>query len=105
MKKRKNRWYDKYERLAICLERFKGMPHASRDRLIAGVFDILRQTNPDILEKQFIKFPLEILRRRWYDKDPYLWLLFNGLKFVDTEVLEMVTSYLELKAGHRAAGK
>jgi hypothetical protein len=64
MKKRKNRWYDKYERLAKGLERFKGMPRARRDRLIDGVFEIMRQADPGILEKHLMKFPLEILRRR-----------------------------------------
>jgi hypothetical protein len=42
---------------------------------------------------------------RWYDKDPYLWLLFNGLRFADTEVMKKVTLYQESNTGHRAAGK
>lgn len=35
-----------------------------------------------------MEFPLEILRRRWYDKDPYVWLLFNGLRYAEIRVLE-----------------
>lgn len=95
MKKRKNRWYDKYERLAKVLEAFKEIPGFRRNKLIAGVHSIMQQDNPGLMEEHVLEFPLETDRRRWYDKDPSLWLLFNSLRFSDTVMLKKVTMYLE----------
>jgi hypothetical protein len=44
-------------------------------------------------------FPLDINRRRWYDKDPYLWLIMNGLKYASDELLASVTKYLSVNKG------
>jgi hypothetical protein len=91
---RTNRWYDNHPKLARYLEEFKDMRQKSRDRLVKGVMDIIRDRNPKILEDFLLDFPLDLNRRRWYDSDPYLWLIFNGLAYADADLLSDVTAYL-----------
>ncbi len=93
--KRKSRWYDQYPKLAIYLERLNGIPGDQRDCLISGVMTIIKQNAPNLLERYVLDFPLDIQRRRWYDNDPYLWLLFNGLQYADKPLLTEVTQYLQ----------
>jgi hypothetical protein len=92
---KKNRWYDKHKKLASLLEKFKGMRPARRDRLVAGVITAVKEVSPDLLEKDVMKYPLDFQRRRWYDADPYLWLIFNGLSNADGKLLIKVTAFLE----------
>jgi hypothetical protein len=98
---KKNRWYDKYKELAELLERFKGMRRTVRDRYVAGVMATVKAAAPDLLEKNVMKYPLELQRRRWYDKDPYLWLIFNGLRYAEIDLLKSVTRFLETELNHK----
>ncbi|MBD3315115.1 MAG: hypothetical protein GF344_04965 [Chitinivibrionales bacterium] len=88
------RWYDKYPELAGYLEQFREMSQSRRDKLVKGIVEIVRKSNPTIFEDFLLDFPLDFNRRRWYDKDPYLWLLFNGLAYADIDLLSAVTRYL-----------
>jgi hypothetical protein len=81
------------------------MSVAQKSRLAAGALAILRQADASVLDKKAINFPLEMFRRRWYDNDQQLWLLVNGLRYVDEAVVEKVTFYLESNSRHRAVGK
>lgn len=90
-----SRWYDKYEKLGKHLDSLKEMEPIKRDNLIKGIMVIIKEENPDLLEDFVMEFPKEIRRRRWYDHDPYLWLLINGLKYGKEKLLKKVTVYLE----------
>jgi len=98
--KEMERWYDKYEELGKHLDSFKNMKEENRDPLIKGIMSIVQQQSPELLacEKAF-EFPLELHRRRWYDNDPYLWLLFNTLKSANKKVLILVVDYLNNSTG------
>lgn len=89
-----HRWYDKHKNLARHLEKFKGMETRRRNRIVRDVLKIVREMNPGILEEFLLDFPLDVIRRRWYDEDPYLWLLFNGLEHADQPLLERITNHL-----------
>ena len=90
------RWYDKYDNLKFHLDSFKEMDLELRDKLIKGVIGIIHKECPALLASEnAFNFPLDLKRRRWYDKDPYLWLLFNTLKNADEKLLEIVTAYLK----------
>jgi hypothetical protein len=88
------RWYDKHPKLARQIEAFKTMQPHLRDKLIADVMGLVKANNPGLLEDFILDFPLDLFRRRWYDKDPYLWLLVNGLKYADPPLLKKVMMYL-----------
>ncbi|MFC1586519.1 hypothetical protein ACFL5V_13310 [Fibrobacterota bacterium] len=94
------RWYDKYGELAKNLDSFKEMEPKQKDPLIKGIMELIKEHQPELLaaEKAF-EFPLEIKRRRWYDKDPYLWLMINTLQGASRELLKLVSDYLTKNAG------
>jgi len=95
--KRNNRWYDKHARLAKLLEGLKELPEKGRDSVIPGIMSLIKENAPNLLERYVLDFPLDIQRRRWYDKDPYLWLIFNGLQYAPKKLLEKVTEFLAKK--------
>jgi hypothetical protein len=76
-----------------------------RDAVISGVMEIIKRISPHLLERYVLDFPLDIKRRRWYDRDPYLWLLFNGLKYADKQLLTKVTSFLKKNVSVKNAAK
>ncbi len=90
----RNRWYDKHERLAGYLEQFKGMNAKERDKLVRHIMKIIKKHDGGLFENFVFDFPLDLERRRWYDNDPYLWLIFNGLSYGDEVLLEKVADYL-----------
>ncbi len=90
-----NRWYDKYPRFGSCLDRLKECAPHDRDRLVQGIMLLIREHAPTLLDRFVQDFPLDIRRQRWYDKDPYLWLVMNGLRYANADLRERVTAYLE----------
>jgi hypothetical protein len=96
MNTQNNRWYDEHKDLANFLELFKDMKDDVRDKHISAVISLIKQLDPDALsfDKAF-NFPLDIKRRRWYDSDPYLWLVINTLELVNQAVLDAVIDYLK----------
>ena len=92
--KQNKRWYDVHPKLGTSLDKLKDMKPPRRKTVITGILAILRQMCPGLMEQCVMDFPLNILKRRWYDKDPYLWLTFNGLRSAEKNVLKKVTEYL-----------
>ena len=90
------RWYDKYPKLAKYLDSFKGMHPKTRDNLVKGVLTLINENDPDTIMENFVmEFPLDIYKKRWYDDDPYLWLIFNSLQNAGDTLKEKVASFLE----------
>jgi hypothetical protein len=93
-----NRWYDQHPELSKYLEQFKKMKKSNRDQLTKGIIKIIDNSeNPDLINDSALDFSLDICRRRWYDKSPYLWLIFNGLSKADNPLLNEVTNFLKKK--------
>lgn len=88
------RWYDQYKELGGYLDLFKGMDAVKRDKMIGDIFSLIKDSDPELISRHVFDFPLEIHRRRWYDQDPYLWLVFNGLKNTDDKLLKKITLLL-----------
>jgi hypothetical protein len=99
---RKNRWYDKYPQLALLLESLCTIKGSQRNTIISGIMEIIKLATPNLLEQYVLDFPLDIKRRRWYDRDPYLWLIFNGLKYADAKLLKNVTRFLQKEISETA---
>jgi hypothetical protein len=94
MMKAKSRWYDAHKKLAEALEQLKELPRNHRDRIVNHVIALINDNAPILLEKYLLDFPLERERRRWYDKDPYLWLMVNGLQYASPDLLRKTTKYM-----------
>lgn len=90
-----NRWYDKDKTLSKLLNCLKPMKKKPRDRLCTGIIDLIKENQGLLIDDYVMEFPLEIQQRRWYDKDPYLWLIFNGLSQANEDLLKKVKSYLK----------
>ena len=92
------RWYDQHPIIGKKLDAFEEMDATLKDHLIKGVMVIVTNYDPGLLsyEKAF-EFPLSIKRDRWYDSDPYLWLMFNTLMMADEELLQSISDYLEIE--------
>ncbi|MCG6201829.1 hypothetical protein [Psychromonas antarctica] len=90
-----NRWYDKHPFLGGELDTLKERDQKSRDFIVRGVMDLVKQVDPGLLSlEKAIDFPLDSKRWRWYDNDPYLWVMFNTLKIANNALLQTVENYL-----------
>jgi hypothetical protein len=89
------RWYDAFPKLSRQFESFKHMHPHTRDKLIADIMGMVKSVKPGLLEEFLMDFPLDLNRRRWYDRDPYLWLMINGLKYAPVDLLRQVEAYLQ----------
>jgi hypothetical protein len=94
----RKRWYDKHDGLAEALEALKGASKRDRDELVDQIKGILTRNDPHFIDKQCDKFPLSPFKRRWYDKDPYLWLVINALRYTDDQTITEVVSLLNKTA-------
>lgn len=95
---KRQRWYDKHERLANHLEKLKTMPEKQRNELLKDLIAFGRLLDPDLFEKHLLEYPLDLKKRRWYDDDPYLWVVVNGLKFASDEILKKVVAFFDKQA-------
>ena len=89
------RWYDAHEKLCRNIDKLKFTERNLRDYMVSKVMKVIKCHDPHLLDKFVARFPLDIQRRRWYDKDPYLWLVINGLEYGSAELLDKVADLLE----------
>ena len=87
-----SRWYDKRPILGKRLEAFKEMNPQLRESIIEEVMYLIEQYDADLIsDKQ--AFTFDCNQQRWYDNDPFLWLMFNTLKLADDTLLQIVEVY------------
>ena len=89
------RWYDVNPKFAQQLEHLRTLDDSSLDKVVSEILTIIRHDQPNILDDNLLEFPLDILRRRWYDTNPYLWLIVNGLEYADTTLVNKVADCIE----------
>lgn len=90
-----NRWYDKDVLLADYIEKLRDAEEPERDLWVKDLLSIMQESEPDSLKTEnLIEFPIKIFRRRWYDSDPYLWLLMNGMQSLEPPSLSKIKEYL-----------
>lgn len=88
------RWYDSH-RVGKQLDLLKGMAKKKRDPIILSILAIVKKYGSSFIDNAVVEFPLEPNQRRWYDADPYLWIIFNGLQRADIKLLDEIAIYLE----------
>ena len=96
---KKNRWYDKHEGLANHLEALKILPKRQLNELLKDLIAFARLLHPTLFEDHLFEYPLDLKRRRWYDDDPYLWLVVNGLRFTDDSIIRKVVAFFDKQLG------
>lgn len=94
---RKKRWYDKHQGLPAALDKLRSTDDEDREVIIEDVKKILTKKDPDFIEKVCDKFKLSPFRRRWYDTNPYLWLVVNSLRYADEETISEVVACINRK--------
>jgi hypothetical protein len=88
-----NRWYDKYPGLQKSIEKLKDLDKHERDEIIQGIKDLIFNYDNELIANNSMEFPLEC-KRRWYDSDPYAWLVINALQYVDEDLITDIIIYL-----------
>jgi hypothetical protein len=99
MPKKQKRWYDRDMKLAKQLDVLMKVHPKDEYRVLSGLLDLVRGSNPEILNRFIIPSDIDTWNRRWYDKDPIYWLVLNGLKYADDTLLKTVADYLEKELG------
>jgi hypothetical protein len=96
------RWYDSH-RVGKYLDIFKTMHKRDRDPVVNHILELIKVDGHALIDAKVMEFPLDETRRRWYDKDPSLWMVFHGLERADKDLLDEIAEYLE-KQLHIAEG-
>lgn len=94
MEKTDKRWYDKDPKLRSLMKLLRVIEPSVQDRIITGMKELIMEYDPELMDRWVLEFPLTT-KRRWYDKNPYSWLVINSLKYADTSLLGGVISYLK----------
>jgi hypothetical protein len=92
-----NRWYDKHKKLGHDIDLMETMSESQRTRTLQGILEIIQEFNPTLLDDFVLDFPMDIYQKRWYDKDPYLWITLNGLSFGNKKLWDSVAALIELE--------
>ncbi|RBW47518.1 hypothetical protein DS885_02645 [Psychromonas sp. B3M02] len=86
-----SRWYDKRPQLGKGLDRFKEMEPEVREPILKEIIDLVEQQDPSLLsDEKANEFRLDSAGLRWYEHDPYCWLVFSILEFASVSVWESV---------------
>ena len=89
----RKRWYDSNPRLALLLNLLKNQDKDCRDDLINELKDIIIHYDDTLIDRHVVEFPMTE-KRRWYDQDPYSWLVINSIKYADKELLSRIIKHL-----------
>jgi hypothetical protein len=92
----KNRCFAKYPDLKESIDKLKYLNCQDRNKIIHGMKDLILHHDNELFDKYVIEFPFEY-GRRWYDKDPYSWLVINSLKYADENLKADIIIYLHEK--------
>ncbi len=87
------RWYDSNPRLALLLNLLKNQEKKCRDDIINELKDIINDYDDTLIDRHVSEFPM-LEKRRWYDKDPYSWLVINSIKFADDVLITRIINHL-----------
>ena len=88
------RWYDAYPDLSILFEKMKNIDKEKRENILTKIKDLIIEIEPHLIDDNVLSFPMN-QKRRWYDKDPYSWLIINSLEYATIELINKVTELID----------
>jgi hypothetical protein len=88
------RWYDNIPELREHIEKLRDMDQEKRNSIFEGIKRLDRDFDTKLIDQHVMDFPMNY-KRRWYDRDPYAWLIINALKYADRKLLQNVVDYLK----------
>jgi hypothetical protein len=94
MKNKYSRWYDKHPELKQLMDVLKVSQISEQEKIIGGMKELIMEHDPELMDRWVLEFPLTT-KRRWYDKNPYSWLVINSLKYADRRLVRGVILYLK----------
>ncbi|MBN2322552.1 MAG: hypothetical protein JXQ30_02360 [Spirochaetes bacterium] len=94
MKTADKRWYDKNKTLANLLGVLKSQDPADKERIVSEMKEIIMEYDQGLMDRWVLEFPLTT-KRRWYDQNPYSWLVINSLKYADSRLLGGIILFLK----------
>jgi hypothetical protein len=97
------RWYDAHPSLSRGLESLRTADPRLRRAVVGEALAALQLLAGNVLERHVDGFPLDLHRRRWYDDEPELWMLVNGLQHVGTTCQDTVADILRVGLSRAAA--
>jgi hypothetical protein len=92
--KETKRWYDDIPGLRLHFEKLRNMDVERRNRIFEGIKKLDRDFDTRLIDQHVLDFPMEP-KRRWYDQDPYAWLIINSLRYASKNLLDRVIEYLD----------
>ncbi len=92
----KNRWYDKNPVLGNYIESLKLLEKNVMEKILIGIKDIIKKNDASLIDRTVLSFTI---KRRWYDQDPYAWLIINALQFADKKIITTVIRCLKKELG------
>ena len=87
------RWYDSNPRLALLLNLLKNKEPISREEIINELKEIIVKYDEGLIDRHVSEFPMSE-KRRWYDRNPYSWLVINTIKYADSILTERIVRHL-----------
>ena len=89
------RWYDDDKSFAEDIDKLRDSVPNIRDAWVKDLLEIINKSDPGQMNTdKLLDFPLTMFRRRWYDNDPYLWIMMNSLQNSNDKTVLAVKEYL-----------
>ncbi len=85
------RWYDHIPDFGPYIDRISELDNEDREDVILAIKDMILQYDPSLMDRYVYNFAIN---RRWYDNDPFSWLVINTLKYCDQPLKSKVTRFL-----------
>jgi hypothetical protein len=83
-RKHMRRWSDNDSELTFLIESLRFVTEENIERAMVELKDLIDAETPELINIHVEKF---VLRRRWYDDNPYTWLVLNSLKYAPSKLL------------------
>jgi hypothetical protein len=88
------RLYDKFLDLSQYIEELRKLKKHKREKILINLKDLIISHDDTLFDKHVQEFPITV-KKRWYDKDPFSWIVVNALKYADTDLLIKLFDYFE----------
>lgn len=86
------RWYDQYPELGKNIRKLGKINPKRRNAILMEIKNIILEFNHELIDKNVMDFDM---KRRWYDKEAFSWMVINSLKYADKKIIFKVLKIFE----------